>query len=67
MSGWVLDNEVKKVEDKVQQKVWGRLTTGSCDSWKNITKTSVVTLLMTVDAIVSQHILLEIVFIPMPF
>lgn len=62
VSGRVLDNEVRKVENKVRQKVRGKLATGSCDGWKNIAKTSVVTSLMTVDTIVSQYsLLLEIV------
>ncbi|EDR03851.1 uncharacterized protein LACBIDRAFT_306593 [Laccaria bicolor S238N-H82] len=51
MSGQVLDNKVRKVENKVRQKVRGKLATGLCDRWKNIAKTSVVSSLMTVDTI----------------
>ena len=53
ISGRVLDKEVEKVEDEVRRKVQGKLGTGSCDGWKNVAKSSVVTSVMSVENIVS--------------
>ena len=53
ISGRVLDKEVEKVEDEVRRKVRGKLATGSCDGWKNVAKTSVVSSVMSVDNVVS--------------
>ena len=49
LSGHVLNSQVKKVEDRICEKVTGKLTTGQCDGWKNIAKTSVVATVMSVE------------------
>jgi hypothetical protein len=49
LSGAVLDAEVRKVEDRIKVKVEGQLATGQCDGWKNISKTSVIGTMITVD------------------
>ena len=49
LSGRVLNSQVKKVEDRIHKKVTGKLTTGQCDGWKNIAKTSVVATVMSVE------------------
>jgi hypothetical protein len=48
ISRQVLDSEVKKVEDRIIDKVKGKMVTGQCDGWDNIAKTHVVTSMMTV-------------------
>jgi hypothetical protein len=49
ISGRVLDKEMQKVEEGVVCKVKGKLATGQCDGWKNIAKTSLVSLMMSVE------------------
>ena len=53
LSGRVLTSQVAKVEDRIREKVNGKLATGQCDGWKNIAKTSVVTTVMSVENEVS--------------
>jgi len=53
VSGHILDNEVKKVEEKVTSKLMGKMATEQCDGWDNIAKTHVVTSMMTVEHEVS--------------
>jgi hypothetical protein len=49
LSGPVLNAEVRKVEDRMKVRVEGQLATGQCDGWKNISKTSVIGTMITVD------------------
>jgi hypothetical protein len=49
LSGPVLDTEVKGVEERVKVKVEGQFATGHCDGWKNVSKTSVIGTMITVD------------------
>jgi hypothetical protein len=60
LSGPVLDAEVKKVEDRVKERVHGQLATGQSDGWKNISKASVVGTMITVDGHVRTENLLSI-------
>lgn len=55
ISGRVLDKEVEKVENQVRRKVQGKLAMGSCDGWKNVAKSNVVTSLMNVGNEVSTY------------
>jgi hypothetical protein len=48
LAGWILDGEVAKVEARMKERIKGKVTTDQCDSWKNVAKTSVVTLMITV-------------------
>jgi len=48
-----LDSKVKKVEDRMIDKVKGKMVMGQCDSWDNIAKTHVVTSMMMVEHKVS--------------
>jgi len=56
LSGRVLDGEVKKVENSVRDTVKGKFATGQCDVWKNITKTPVISTVMTVNSEVSYPV-----------
>jgi len=49
LSGRVLDNEVKKVEEALAKKVRGKEATGQCDGWKNVAKSSVISTMMSVE------------------
>ena len=49
LSGCVLNSQVKKVKDQICKKVTRKLATGQCDGWKNIAKTSVVAMVMSVE------------------
>jgi hypothetical protein len=49
LSGPLLDAEVRKVEDRMKARVEGQLAMGQCDGWKNISKTSVIGTMITVD------------------
>ncbi|KDR69467.1 hypothetical protein GALMADRAFT_104095 [Galerina marginata CBS 339.88] len=49
LSGRVLDQEVKKVDDVIRGKVHGKMATGQNDGFKNVAKSSVVSSLMTVE------------------
>lgn len=53
VSGQILDGEVKKAEERVANKVQGKMATGQCDGWENVAKTHVVTSMMTVEHEVS--------------
>lgn len=53
LSGRVLDQEVRRVEDVVVGKVHGKVATGQCDGWKNVAKSSVVSTMMSVENEVS--------------
>jgi hypothetical protein len=35
LSGQVLDNEVKEVEQRTKVQIEGKVATGQCDGWKN--------------------------------
>jgi hypothetical protein len=54
LSGRILDDEVKLTEDRVKLKVEGKIGTGQCDGWKNNTKKSVVSTMVTVENEVSH-------------
>jgi hypothetical protein len=54
LSGRVLDNEVKEVEQRIKVKTEGKVATGQCDGWKNTAKKSVVTSMMIVENEVSN-------------
>ena len=49
LSGTILDQEVSRVVGDLKQIVEGRLATGMCDGWKNVSKTAVVASMITVD------------------
>ena len=49
LSGWILDKEVKDVEDQVKLKIQGKMGTRQCDGWKNNAKKSVVSTMVTVE------------------
>ena len=57
LSGHILDGEVEKVDARVAMKVKGRMATGQCDSWENIAKTHIVTMMITVEHEVSINII----------
>src|SRR5882762_5530759 len=42
LSGAVLDAEVLKAENRVREKIVGKVGTGTCDGWKNKAKKSVM-------------------------
>ena len=60
LSGRVLDKGVQKVKEVIWQKVQGKLATGECNGWKNVAKSNVVMLVMTVDGVVSKMFWKEI-------
>jgi hypothetical protein len=67
LSGPVLDAEVKKVEERVKERVHGQLATGQSDGWKNISKASVVGTMITVDGQVrTQRIYSALTLLLMP-
>ena len=49
LSGAVLDSEVVKAEERVRQKIQGKVGTGQCDGWKNKAKKSVVSTMLMVE------------------
>jgi hypothetical protein len=49
LSGRILDDEVKVMEERVKLKVQGKVGTGQCDGWKNNAKNSVVSTMVTVE------------------
>lgn len=49
LSGPILDRRVSEVEKRILPLVSGKLGTGQCDGWKNVTKASLVSSLVTVD------------------
>ncbi|THH15178.1 hypothetical protein EUX98_g9503 [Antrodiella citrinella] len=49
LSGPVLDQQAKEVEQRMKSRLSGKLGTGQCDGWKNVARTSVVSSLITVD------------------
>ena len=53
LSGRILDGEVAKVDAKTKERVVGKFATGQCDGWKNVSKTSIVTSMITVEHEVS--------------
>jgi hypothetical protein len=50
LSGRVLAQEVIKADARVKEKVQGRLATGQCDGWKNISKASIVATMISVES-----------------
>jgi hypothetical protein len=48
LAGQILDGEVAKVEERMKERIKGKVATGQCDGWKNVAKTSVVMLMITV-------------------
>jgi hypothetical protein len=49
LSGRILDQEVESVEERMKLKIQGKVGTGQCDGWKNNTKKSVVSTMVTVE------------------
>ena len=45
----MLDSEVVKAEERVRQKIQGKVGTGQCDGWKNKAKKSVVSTMLMVE------------------
>ena len=56
LSGPILDREAAKVEDKLREKLSGRLATFTTDGWKNKAKQSIVASMVSVASEVSQRI-----------
>lgn len=52
LSGGILDDLAKKVENEMKLKVGGKFGTGQCDGWKNISKTSLVASMINVEYVV---------------
>jgi len=48
LAGRILDGEVAKVKARTKERIKGKVATGQCDGWKNVAKTSVVTLMIAV-------------------
>ncbi|KIK76862.1 hypothetical protein PAXRUDRAFT_78757, partial [Paxillus rubicundulus Ve08.2h10] len=48
LSGRILDKEAEKVTEGMKLKVMNRFTTGQCDSWKKIVKSSIVASMINV-------------------
>ena len=53
LSSWILDNEVKVMEDQVKLNIQGKVSTRQCDRWKNSAKKSVVSTMVTIENEVS--------------
>lgn len=49
LSGSILDQRYAAVKERIKPRVEGKLATGSCDGWKDIAKTNLVSSLATVD------------------
>jgi hypothetical protein len=49
LSGHILNQEVDRVVQALKDQVEGRIATGMCDGWKNVSKTSVIASMITVD------------------
>jgi hypothetical protein len=49
LSGRILTEEVRKVEDRLVKRVQGKMGTGQCDGWKNIAKTALIACVVTVE------------------
>jgi hypothetical protein len=49
LSGAVLDAEVLKAENRIREKIVGKVGTGTCDGWKNKAKKSVVSTMLMVE------------------
>ncbi|KIK87039.1 hypothetical protein PAXRUDRAFT_77865, partial [Paxillus rubicundulus Ve08.2h10] len=45
----VLDEESEKVINEMEGKVKGRFTTGQCDGWKNVSKSSIIGTMVNVE------------------
>ena len=56
----VLTERVAEVEKLIQKRVEGKLAMGQCDGWKNISKTPVIAMVMTVEGKVSVHMFTSI-------
>jgi hypothetical protein len=54
LSGPILDHEVQKVEDKLKEKLQGRLATFTTDRWKNKVKQSIVASMVSISSEVSH-------------
>jgi hypothetical protein len=54
LSGPILDREVQKVEDKLKEKLRGRLATFMTDRWKNKAKQSIVASMVSISSEVSH-------------
>jgi hypothetical protein len=49
LSGKILMECVTHVEGETKTKVQGKLMTGQCDGWKNISKPPLIAMMMTVE------------------
>ncbi len=49
VSGSLLERAAEGVVGKMKKKVQGRYGTGQCDGWKNVAKTSLITLMVNVE------------------
>lgn len=56
--GRVLSERVAEVEESIHARVEGKLAMGQCDGWKNISKTPVIAMIMTVEGKVSEYMLI---------
>jgi hypothetical protein len=56
LSGPILDREAAKVEDRLKQKLQGRLATFTTDGWKNKAKQSIVASMVSVASEVRQQV-----------
>ena len=52
LSGPVLDDLSRSVEQEMKSKVCGKFATGQCDGWKNIAKTSLIASMINVEYVV---------------
>jgi hypothetical protein len=56
LSGPILDREAMKVEDRLKEKLRGRLATFTTDGWKNKAKQSIVASMVSVASEVSSGV-----------
>lgn len=54
LAGRVLDEQVFKAEGSVARHTEGKLAMGQCDGWKNVSRTPVIAVMMTVEQHVSR-------------
>lgn len=55
LSGPVLDRLVGRVEEKMKEKLNGKLAMGQCDGWKNVAKQSIIASMFTIASEVHLH------------
>lgn len=53
LAGRILNEQVAKAEDFVMQQTTGKLAMGQCDGWKNVSRTPVIAVMMSVEGHVS--------------